>query len=183
MSDLKFQYADVCVVRSHEKSLKSTYRPQFLTFSKKNFAKIYDLVTPPYQVGVNRIKRNFVRFHILTHGRLRWPFSWKNMKFDLLTPIFYLFQNFFHHNLWLGHTPIPSRSEQNQKKFCQILCYLQLFYRAVLVVAPHGGVHILCYFIKQNLPYNVHRVLLKRTRGKFGSHRHNARTSRGHSPW
>ena len=45
--------------------------------------------------------------------------SWKIMKFDLLTPIFDRFQKFFRQNLWLGHTPIQSRSEQNQKKLCQ----------------------------------------------------------------
>ena len=94
-----------------------TYWPQFLTFSKNFFTKIYDWVTPPYQVGVNRIKRNFVRFQILTRGT---SFSWKILKFDLLTPIFDLFQKIFRLNLWLGHTLIPSRCEQDQKKVCQI---------------------------------------------------------------
>ena len=108
------------VLRFHEKSWSLTYWPQFLTDSKNFFAKIYDWVTPPYQVGVNRIKRNYVRSQISTCRRLRLQISLKITRIDLPTPIFELFQKFVRQNLWLGHTPIPSRCEQDQKKFCQI---------------------------------------------------------------
>ena len=108
------------VLRFHEKSWSLTYWPQFLTESKNFFAKIYDWVTPPYKVGVNRIKRNYVSSQISTCRRLRRQISWKITIIDLLTPIFDLFQNFFRQNLWLGHTPIPSRYEQDRKKLCQI---------------------------------------------------------------
>ena len=108
------------VLRFHEKSWSLTYWPQFLTDSKNFFAKIYDWVTPPYQVGVNRIKRNYVRSQISTCRRLRRQISLKITRIDLPTPIFELFQKFVRQNLWLGHTPIPSRCEQDQKKFFQM---------------------------------------------------------------